>query len=118
MDVKDGIVVKGTNFVDLREAGSAIELAERYYKEGTQLVMFDDDLDGIFVKKENANKYEVVPTGTVQIGDYLIKINDNGETEEIEVTSINPVSEESNVLLFSCEPQDWFIAGNYLVHNK
>ena len=33
--------------------GEQRNFIERYYKEGTQLVMFDDDLDGIFVKKEN-----------------------------------------------------------------
>jgi cyclase len=42
LDVKDGIVVKGTNFVDLRVAGSAVELAERYYKEGADELVFLD----------------------------------------------------------------------------
>ena len=40
LDVKDGIVVKGTNFVDLRVAGSAVELAERYYHEGADELVF------------------------------------------------------------------------------
>lgn len=42
LDVKDGIVVKGTNFVNLREAGSAVELAERYYVEGADELVFLD----------------------------------------------------------------------------
>jgi imidazole glycerol-phosphate synthase subunit HisF len=42
LDVKDGIVVKGTNFVNLREAGSAVELAERYYLEGADELVFLD----------------------------------------------------------------------------
>jgi cyclase len=42
LDVKDGIVVKGTNFIDLREAGSAVELAERYYIEGADEIVFLD----------------------------------------------------------------------------
>jgi len=42
LDVKDGIVVKGTNFVDLREAGSAVELAKRYYNEGADELVFLD----------------------------------------------------------------------------
>lgn len=42
LDVKDGIVVKGTNFVNLREAGSAVELAERYYEEGADELVFLD----------------------------------------------------------------------------
>lgn len=42
LDVKDGIVVKGTNFVNLREAGSAVELAARYYEEGADELVFLD----------------------------------------------------------------------------
>ena len=42
LDVKDGIVVKGTNFINLREAGSAVELAERYYEEGADELVFLD----------------------------------------------------------------------------
>ena len=42
LDVKDGKVVKGTNFVNLRDAGNAIELAERYYLEGADELIFLD----------------------------------------------------------------------------
>lgn len=42
LDVKDGRVVKGTNFVNLRDAGSAVELAERYYYEGADELVFLD----------------------------------------------------------------------------
>lgn len=42
LDVKDGRVVKGTNFVQLKDAGSAIELAERYYNEGADELVFLD----------------------------------------------------------------------------
>jgi len=42
LDVKDGIVVKGTNFVNLREAGSAVELSQRYYEEGADELVFLD----------------------------------------------------------------------------
>jgi cyclase len=42
LDVKDGRVVKGTNFVNLRDAGSAVELSDRYYKEGADELVFLD----------------------------------------------------------------------------
>lgn len=42
LDVKDGRVVKGTNFVNLRDAGSAVELSERYYKESADELVFLD----------------------------------------------------------------------------
>lgn len=42
LDVKDGRVVKGTNFVNLKDAGSAVELSERYYQEGADELVFLD----------------------------------------------------------------------------
>ena len=42
LDIKNGRVVKGTNFINLRDAGSAVELAERYYKEGADELVFLD----------------------------------------------------------------------------
>lgn len=42
LDVKDGRVVKGTNFVNLRDAGSAVELAARYYADGADELVFLD----------------------------------------------------------------------------
>jgi cyclase len=42
LDVKDGRTVKGTNFVGLRDAGDAIELATRYSQEGADELVFLD----------------------------------------------------------------------------
>jgi len=42
LDVKDGRVVKGTNFVNLVDAGSPVELAARYSKEGADELVFLD----------------------------------------------------------------------------
>jgi cyclase len=42
LDVDGGRVVKGTNFVDLRDAGDPVELAERYDREGADELMFLD----------------------------------------------------------------------------
>lgn len=42
MDVDDGRVVKGTNFVELRDAGDPVELAERYDLEGADELVFLD----------------------------------------------------------------------------
>ena len=42
LDVADGRVVKGTNFLDLRDAGDPVELAERYDAEGADEVIFLD----------------------------------------------------------------------------
>jgi len=42
LDIKDGRTVKGVNFVDLRDAGDPVELAERYTVEGADELVFLD----------------------------------------------------------------------------
>ncbi len=42
LDIKDGRTVKGVNFVDLRDAGDPVELAEFYAKEGADELVFLD----------------------------------------------------------------------------
>jgi cyclase len=42
LDVRDGRVVKGTHFVDLKDAGDPVETAERYDSEGADELVFLD----------------------------------------------------------------------------
>lgn len=42
LDVKDGRVVKGTRFVDLRDAGDPVTLASRYDRDGADELVFLD----------------------------------------------------------------------------
>jgi len=49
LDVKDGRVVKGVNFVDLRDAHDPVEAAEAYCQEGADELVFLD----IFATVEN-----------------------------------------------------------------
>jgi len=42
LDVKDGRVVKGKSFVQLRDAGDPVERADFYYKEGADELVFLD----------------------------------------------------------------------------
>ena len=49
LDIKDGRVVKGTNFLGLRDAGDPVELAARYNEQGADEVVFLD----ITASKEN-----------------------------------------------------------------
>lgn len=42
LDVDRGRVVKGTNFVDIRDAGDPVELASRYDREGADELVFLD----------------------------------------------------------------------------
>ncbi|MBM2838016.1 MAG: hisF, partial [Deltaproteobacteria bacterium] len=42
LDVKDGRVVKGTKFLELRDAGDPVEVARVYDKEGADELCFLD----------------------------------------------------------------------------
>ena len=42
LDIKDGRVVKGINFINLRDAGDPVELARRYCDEGADELVFLD----------------------------------------------------------------------------
>lgn len=42
LDVKDGRVVKGVNFVNLRDAGDPVEIAKFYNKQGADEIVFLD----------------------------------------------------------------------------
>jgi hypothetical protein len=70
----------------------------------------------MFIKRDSI--YQVIDSALIQEGDFLIKISESGHTVETLVNSINVVQEESTVYSFGCEPEDWFIAGGYLAHNK
>ena len=40
LDVKNGRVVKGVNFVGLKDAGDPVEIAKRYNEEGADELTF------------------------------------------------------------------------------
>ena len=42
LDVKDGRVVKGVNFIDLRDAGDPVESAKYYNEQGADELVFLD----------------------------------------------------------------------------
>jgi cyclase len=42
LDVKNGLVVKGRSFMDLRQAGDPVDLATRYYRQGADELVFLD----------------------------------------------------------------------------
>ena len=42
LDVKEGRVVKGVNFLGLRDAGDPVEIAEGYSKSGADEIVFLD----------------------------------------------------------------------------
>lgn len=57
LDVSEGRVVKGVNFVDLRDAGDPVELAARYNDEGADEITF---LDITATSDNRATAYEMI----------------------------------------------------------
>lgn len=57
LDVADGRVVKGVNFLNLRDAGDPVELAERYAQQGADEITF---LDVTATSDNRATTYDLV----------------------------------------------------------
>ena len=64
LDVSAGRVVKGVNFLDLRDAGDPVELARRYYEQGADEVTF---LDVTATVEDRATMYETVTATAEQV---------------------------------------------------
>jgi len=64
LDIKDGRVVKGTNFVGLRDAGDPVELAKRYNEQGADEVVF---LDITASKEERQALVDVIQRAADQL---------------------------------------------------
>ncbi len=64
LDVKDGRVVKGVNFVGLRDAGDPVELARRYDSEGADEVVF---LDITATSDDRATKIDLASRASAEL---------------------------------------------------
>jgi len=64
LDVAAGRVVKGVNFLNLRDAGDPVELAKTYYEQGADEITF---LDVTATVEERATMYEVVAQTAEQV---------------------------------------------------
>lgn len=64
LDVADGRVVKGVNFLNLRDAGDPVELARKYYEQGADELTF---LDVTATVDNRATTYDVVRATAEQV---------------------------------------------------
>lgn len=64
LDVKDGRVVKGINFVNLRDAGDPVEIAKKYSDEGADEICF---LDITASNEERETMIDVVERTAAQV---------------------------------------------------
>ena len=64
LDVADGRVVKGVNFLNLRDAGDPVELARKYYEQGADELTF---LDVTATVDNRSTTYDVVRATAEQV---------------------------------------------------
>ena len=64
LDVSAGRVVKGINFLNLRDAGDPVELARKYYEQGADEITF---LDVTATVDDRATMYDVVRATAEQV---------------------------------------------------
>ena len=78
LDVADGRVVKGVNFLNLRDAGDVIELASRYYADGA------DELTFLDVKATVDNRSTMYDLVTATAEQLFIPLTVGGGIREVE----------------------------------
>ncbi len=101
LDVKDGQVVKGKGFVNLKYAGSPVNLARKYYKDGADELVFLDITASYEKRKimidlvEKAAKQIFIPFtvggGIIAIDDIRVLLNAGADKVSINTSAVkNP----------------------------
>jgi hypothetical protein len=99
-----------TDIVDL-----APKMSPCIYFNGNESAKFSIT-QTIYVKRDGL--YKIMPTLELVVGDTLIKVLEDGTYGEEVIETLHQVEIPEMTYLIACEPQDWFVAGGYLVHNK
>lgn len=101
LDIKDGRTVKGTNFVDLRDAGDPVELGALYAKQGADELVFLDITATVEKRKtlaelakriaRNVNIPFTVGGGVSSVGDASVLLNSGADKVSINTAAFkNP----------------------------
>src|SRR5690554_8151039 len=80
LDVAAGRVVKGVNFLNLRDAGDPVELAARYYQQGADEITF---LDVTATVDDRATMYDVVQATAEQVFISLTVVGGFRSTDDV-----------------------------------
>ncbi|MNO14834.1 Imidazole glycerol phosphate synthase subunit HisF [compost metagenome] len=78
LDVKDGRVVKGVNFVNLRDAGDPVELAALYDREGADEIVFLD------ISASNEGRATMIEVVKQTAGEIAIPFTVGGGISQVE----------------------------------
>lgn len=114
LDIKNGMTVKGTNFVDLKEAGDPVQLGIKYSEEGADELVFLD-ITASFEKRKtftdlvkriaiNINIPFTVGGGINEISDVDRLLNAGADKISINSTALKkPELIEEVAKLFGCQ---------------
>ena len=102
LDIKDGRTVKGTQFVDLRDAGDPVELGTRYAQEGADELVFLDITATVEKRKTLAElvkriaRYVNIPFtvggGVASVEDMHVLLNSGADKVSINSAAVrNPI---------------------------
>ncbi len=69
----------------------------------------------MLVKRDGT--YQFANSGTIEVGDYLVKNLEDGTFQDLEITKVDIVDGDRVVYQFDAEPTDTIIAGNFVCHN-
>ena len=99
LDIKDGRTVKGTNFINLRDAGDPVELAELYAQQGADELVFLDITATVEKRKTLADLVKrishainipfTVGGGVTSIEDASVLLNAGADKVSINSSTIN-----------------------------
>lgn len=78
LDIKDGRVVKGTKFLDLKDAGDPVELAKYYNKEGADELCFLD------ITASHENRKTIIEIVEAVANEVFIPFTVGGGIQEVE----------------------------------
>ena len=77
LDVDDGRVVKGVQFVDIRDAGDPVEVARRYDEEGA------DEITFLYITASSDQRYTMVHVVEEVAGEVFIPLTVGGGIREV-----------------------------------
>ncbi len=99
LDVDDGRVVKGVQFVDIRDAGDPVEIAKRYSDEGADEIVFlditasSDDRETIVHMVEHVAEQVFIPLtvggGIRELADIRRMLNAGADKVSINTAAVN-----------------------------
>lgn len=101
---------------DVKVVNVVYSFSQRYYSvNGGEINATSEH--PMLVKDSESGNYKFKEIFRLNVGDCLIKGTESG-VEEIEITSIEPIVETTEIVSIDVEEQDTYMVNGYITHNK